>query len=332
MLQTRKLAGKEVMSIGLGCMNLSHAYNHPLPEKEAKALIDKALDLGVNHFDTATLYGFGANENLLGTSSLKAKRSQIFLASKCGMAGVNGKRVIDGRPATIKAQCNESLKRLATDHLDLYYLHRRDFTVPIEESVGALADLVKEGKIRAIGLSEVSANTLQQAHAIHPIAAVQNEYSLWSRNPELGLLETCKKLKVALVAFSPVARGFLASSINLHSLPKNDIRLAMPRFQEPQWSHNQQLFKQFAQIAQQANCSPAQLALYWLLRQSDWVIPIPGTTNINHLQENIATINLDIADDILTQVTQLINQQTVQGNRYPKATLAEIDTESFSEE
>lgn len=332
MLKTRQLAGQEVMSIGLGCMNLSHAYNHPVPENEAKQLIDAALDLGVNHFDTATLYGFGANETLLGASSLKAKRAAIFLASKCGMAGVNGKRVIDGRPETIKAQCDASLKRLQTDHLDLYYLHRKDFSVPIEDSVGALADLVKTGKIRAIGLSEISADTLKKAHAIHPIAAVQNEYSLWSRNPELGLLQACEQLNVALVAFSPVARGFLASALAIDSLPQNDIRLNMPRFQAPQWAYNQQLFIKFATLAQEANCTPAQLALYWLLKQSNAVVPIPGTTNIKHLRENIKTLELNLTDDILTRASTLINPKTIKGARYAKATFAEIDTELSSEE
>lgn len=332
MLKTRQLAGQEVMSIGLGCMNLSHAYNHPLPENEAKQLIDAALDLGVNHFDTATLYGFGANETLLGVSSLKAKRASIFLASKCGMAGVDGKRIIDGRPETIKAQCDASLKRLQTDHLDLYYLHRKDFSVPIEDSVGALADLVKVGKIRAIGLSEISADTLKKAYAIHPIAAVQNEYSLWSRNPELGLLQACEQLNVALVAFSPVARGFLASTLTIDSLPHNDIRLNMPRFQAPQWASNQQLYSQFALLAQEADCSPAQLALYWLLKQGNAVVPIPGTTNIKHLRENIKTLELNLTGDILTRASTLINPKTIKGARYAKATFAEIDTELSSEE
>lgn len=330
MLKTRKLAGQEVMSIGLGCMNLSHAYNHPTPENEAKALIQKALDLGVNHFDTATLYGFGANETLLGASSLKDKRKDIFLASKCGMAGVNGKRVIDGRPETIKKQCEESLKRLSTDYLDLYYLHRRDFTVAFEDSVGALADLVKEGKIRHIGLSEISAESLRKACAIHPVAAVQSEYSLWSRNPELGLLQACEQLGVNLVAFSPVGRGFLAGPLNVNQLPEKDIRLAMPRFQSPHWQHNEALYQQFAQLAKSANCTPAQLALYWLLAQSEVIIPIPGITKIAHLEEDMATVNLTLDRSILKKADTLINQQTVSGARYAKATFAEIDTEKFA--
>lgn len=332
MFKTRQLADQEVMSIGLGCMNLSHAYNHPTPENEAKELIQKALDLGINHFDTATLYGFGTNEALLGQSGLKARRADIFLASKCGMAGVNGKRVIDGRPETIKKQCEESLKRLSTEYLDLYYLHRRDFNVPFEDSVGALADLVKEGKIRHIGLSEVSAESLRKAYAIHPVAAVQNEYSLWSRNPELGLLQTCEELGVNLVSFSPVGRGFLATQLNISSFPEKDIRLAMPRFQEPQWQYNETLYQQFLQLAEEAGCTTAQLSLYWLLAQSNMIIPIPGITKVPHLEEDVATIELTLSDEVLAKASELINQQTVKGTRYAKATFAEIDTEKFPEE
>ena len=185
-MTTRPLAGHTVNPIGLGCMNLSHAYGTPPDETSAIQLLQRAVELGCNHFDTATLYGFGANETLVG-KALKPYRKQIFLASKCGMGGVNGQRVIDGRPATLKQQCEASLQRLQTDVIDLYYLHRWDKNIPIEESVGALADLVQQGKIRAIGLSEVSAATLEKDHAVHPIAAVQTEYSLWTRNPEIAV-------------------------------------------------------------------------------------------------------------------------------------------------
>ena len=200
----RTIANQSVFPIGLGCMNLSHAYGEPLTEAEGVHLLEQALELGVNHFDTATLYGFGKNESLVG-SVLKHHRDQIFLASKCGMAGVDGKRVIDGRPETIKAQCDASLQRLQTDVIDLYYLHRWDKSVPIEDSVGALADLVTAGKIRYIGLSEVSAATIHKAHQVHPITAVQNEYSLWSRNAEHGALQACEAIGANLVAFSPLA-------------------------------------------------------------------------------------------------------------------------------
>ena len=202
-MQQRQIGPFSVSAIGLGCMNLSHAYGAPPPFEAAQALLHRALDLGITFFDTASLYGFGSNETLVG-QVLAPHRAKFTLASKCGMTGVDGKRVIDGRPATIKRTCDESLTRLRTDVIDLYYLHRWDKQVPIEESVGAIADLVRAGKVRGIGLSEVSAATLRRAHAEHPITALQTEYSLWTRNPEIGVLNTCRELRVAFVAFSPV--------------------------------------------------------------------------------------------------------------------------------
>ncbi len=327
-METRSLAGQSVMSVGLGCMNLSHAYGEPVSKTAAHSLLAEALDLGVNHFDTATLYGFGANESLVG-EVLKPVRQQLFLASKCGMAGVDGKRVIDGRPATLKAQCEASLKRLHTEVIDVYYLHRKDPNVPIEDSVGALADLVTAGHIRHVGLSEVSAATLAQAQAIHPIAAVQNEYSLWSRNPELGLSQACAASGTTLVAFSPLARGFLGGVIDLASLPANDIRLNMPRFQAPHWSKNQALYQAFAELAAAADVTPAQLALARVLAQGEHIVAIPGTTSMAHLRDNVAAACLSLDAAVLTAADALINQATVSGPRYPVATLAEIDTESF---
>ncbi len=326
---TRTIANESVFPIGLGCMNLSHAYGEPLSEAEGVRLLEQALELGVNHFDTATLYGFGKNETLVG-SVLKNHRDQIFLASKCGMAGVDGKRVIDGRPETIKAQCDASLQRLQTDAIDLYYLHRWDKSVPIEDSVGALADLVAAGKVRYIGLSEVSAATIHKAHQVHPITAVQNEYSLWSRNAEYGALEACEEIGANLVAFSPVARGFLTGTLrHLDQLVEKDIRLNMPRFQEPNFSHNLKALQKFEALAQQAGCTPAQLALAWLLAQSPCVIPIPGTRSVEHLKENIQAAHVKLSAEVVKQAGELINQQTIAGNRYPKATLKEIDTEEI---
>lgn len=323
----RTIAGQSVFAIGLGCMNLSHAYGEPLSADEGKKLLKSALDLGVNHFDTATLYGFGANETLVG-SVLKSHRSELFLASKCGMAGVDGKRVIDGRPETIKAQCEASLQRLQTDVIDLYYLHRWDKAVPIEDSVGALADLVAEGKIRHIGLSEVSGATIKKAHQVHPIAAVQNEYSLWSRNPEYGALQACKDIGANLVAFSPLARGFLSNALrDLTQLPTSDIRLNMPRFQSPNFEQNLKLLDAYLDLASQAGCTPSQLALAWLLAQDPAVIPIPGTRSVTHLTEDLKAAHLQLSPEILQAAGQLINQDTVHGNRYPVATLKEIDTE-----
>lgn len=326
---TRTIASEPVFPIGLGCMNLSHAYGEPLSQDAGIRLLQTALELGINHFDTATLYGFGKNETLVG-SVLKPHRQQIFLASKCGMAGVDGKRVIDGRPETIKAQCEASLQRLQTDVIDLYYLHRWDKSVPIEDSVGALADLVAAGKIRFIGLSEVSGTTIRKAHQVHPITAVQNEYSLWSRNAEYGALAACEDIGANLVAFSPLARGFLTGKLRrLDALVKTDIRLNMPRFQEPNFSHNLKALQEFKALALQAGCTPAQLALAWLLAQSPNVIPIPGTRSIEHLTENTQAAHVQLSSAVVTQAGKLINQHTIAGNRYPEATLKEIDTEEI---
>ena len=325
----RTIANEAVFPIGLGCMNLSHAYGDPLSEADGIHLLQQALELGINHFDTATLYGFGKNETLVG-SVLKEQRSQIFLASKCGMSGVDGKRVIDGRPATIKAQCDASLQRLQTEVIDLYYLHRWDKSVPVEDSVGALADLVDAGKIRHIGLSEVSGPTIHKAHQVHPVAAVQNEYSLWSRNAEYGALQACKEIGASLVAFSPLARGFLTATLrSLEQLVGNDIRVNMPRFQEPYFSHNLKALREYEALAQQTGCTPAQLALAWLLAQDPCVIPIPGTRSVEHLKENIKAAQLQLGEDVIKKAGELINQQTIVGNRYPEATLKEIDTEEI---
>jgi aryl-alcohol dehydrogenase-like predicted oxidoreductase len=326
-MNQRKLANQSVAEIGLGCMNVSHAYGTPIDPASAKALFHAALDLGINHFDTAALYGFGRNEDLVG-DILHPFRQRFLLASKCGMTGVNGKRVIDGRPETLKQTCKEALRRLRTDVIDLYYLHRWDKRVPIEESVGGLADLVREGHIRSIGLSEVSAQTLRKAHAVHPIAAVQNEYSLWTRNPELGLLTVCRELSVAFVAFSPVGRGFLANGVaDPRDFVANDIRRTMPRFNPPHFGRNRKLLDQFNRIAWEASCTPAQLALAWLLSKAPFVLPIVGTTSIAHLEEDVAASKLRVSADTFEAVEKLINADTVSGPRYAPEAMAEIDTE-----
>ena len=323
----RKLGHGEVVEIGLGCMNLSHAYGVPPDHDSAQALLYAALDLGIDHFDTAALYGFGRNEELVGVT-LQPFRQRIFLASKCGVTGVDGKRVIDGRPDTLKQTCKESLRRLQTDVIDLYYLHRWDKRVPIEESIGALSELVRGGYIRAIGLSEVSAQTLRKAHVVHPISAVQSEYSLWTRNPEINLLRTCEELGIALVAFSPLARGFLAGSVtDPRDFIEKDIRRNMPRFLPPHFGRNRRLLDQFNRIAWEVGCTPAQLALAWLLSKAPFVLPIVGTTSIEHLQENVGAAEVKLSAETLSRLEALINASTVSGPRYPPETLAEIDTE-----
>ena len=327
MKQLRKIASRSVGAIGLGCMNLSHAYGNPPGKSDAIRLIHHACDIGVQHFDTAALYGFGSNEDLVG-EALKDRRHKVFLASKCGMTGVDGKRVIDGRPETLLKTVDEALKRLQTDHIDLYYLHRWDKAVPVEDSMGALASMVKQGKVRSVGLSEVSADTLRKAHMVHPVAALQTEYSLWTRKAELAVLEACRELGVAFVAFSPVARGFLCGSVgDSTTMADKDIRRGMPRFQAPNIAVNQQLFREFSELSEQADCTPGQLALGWLLNQGEHIIPIPGTRSIEHLEENMRAAEIQIPPVILAAAGALINQDTVSGKRYPPATQAEIDTE-----
>jgi aryl-alcohol dehydrogenase-like predicted oxidoreductase len=333
MRHTRQLGPFRVSAIGLGCMNLSHAYGVPPSPEQGAAVLLRALDLGCTLFDTAALYGFGANETLVG-QVLAPHRHRITLTSKCGMQGVRFddgvKRVIDGRPDTIKATCEDSLRRLRTDVIDLYYLHRWDKTVPIEDSVGALADLVREGKVRSIGLSEVSAQTLRRAHAVHPIAALQTEYSLWTRNPELGVLAACRELGTAFVAFSPVGRGFLTGALReVASLDAKDIRRAMPRFSPTLYPANLQLMGAFEALARDAGCTPAQLSLAWLLAQGEHIVPIPGTTSLAHLEEDLAAADLVLPEAVLAQAGALIHAGNVQGARYNAATQQEVDTEAF---
>lgn len=326
-MQTRKLGPFDVSAIGLGCMSLSHAYGTPPDAEAAARLLNKALDLGYTFFDTAALYGFGANETLIG-NVLKDRRREFVLASKCGMTGVDGKRVIDGRPETLKKTCDESLKRLQINVIDLYYLHRWDRKVPIEDSVGALSELVKAGKIRTIGLSETSSATVRRAHAVHPVAAVQTEYSLWTRNAEYGVLDTCKELGITFVAFGPVARGFLTGNLrDVSGLAERDIRRGMPRFQSPNFEENLKLLDGFGTIAREAGCAMAQLALAWLLARSDHIVPIPGTTSLAHLAENAGAAGVALSPALMARLDTLINKDTVHGPRYNAATQAEIDTE-----
>lgn len=325
----RRIGPFTVTAIGLGCMNLSHAYGTPPAPQEAERLLLAALELGVDHFDTAALYGFGANETLIGRV-LSAHRSRLLLATKGAMTGVLGKRVIDGRPEAIRSNCEDSLKRLRTDVIDLYYLHRLDRRVSIEDSVGAMADLVRQGKVRAIGLSEVSAQTLLRAHAVHPIAAVQSEYSLWTRNPEIAVLEACRRIGAALVAFSPLARGFLTDTLHdVSALPPRDLRHKMPRFAPEHYASNLKLLGGLTPVARELGCTPGQLALAWLLEKAPHVVPIPGTTRIEHLRENMGALGVRPPAQALAHIEALINQHTVSGARYSAAVQADIDTEEF---
>lgn len=329
-MNTRKLGSFECSPIGLGCMSLSHAYGTPPSEKEAEQILLQALDMGYSMLDTAALYGFGNNETLLG-KVLKGRRNEFVLASKCGMfkndAGV---REINGRPEILKKTCEDSLRRLQTDVIDLYYLHRWDRNVPIEDSVGALSDLVAEGKIRDIGLSEVSEDTLRKAHRTHPIAALQTEYSLWTRNAEIAVLDACRELGTTFVAFSPLARAFLTGKLrDVNTLEEKDIRRGMPRFYADNYAENLQLLSRVEEVAEAEDMTLAQLSLAWLLGRDENIVPIPGTTNLNHLKENFRAIDLQLSAEAFQQLDQIINQNTVAGSRYNPATQAEIDTEEF---
>lgn len=329
-MQQRHIGPFSVSVLGLGCMNLSHAYGTPPSPVVAEQVLLKALEEDIDFFDTAALYGFGANEKLVGRV-LKPYRSKIVLASKCGVSGVDGKRVIDGRPTTLKQTCEESLRNLQTQVIDLYYLHRWDKQIPIEDSIGALADLVREGKVRTIGLSEVSAETLRRAHAVHPITALQTEYSLWTRNPEIAVLDACRELGIALVAFSPLGRGFLAGRLSdpATQLETGDIRLDMPRFKPENFAKNIELLPEYAQIAREAGCTMPQLALAWVLAQDSNIIPIFGTSKPEHVVEDAMSVSLQLDRSVMKRLDALINQRTVTGNRYSNATQHEIDTEMF---
>ena len=325
----RQLGPWSVPAVGLGCMNVSHAYGVPPSTEQGEAVLQKALDLGITHFDSAALYGFGRNEELVGPF-LKPHRDRIVLASKGGMRGENGVRSIDASPAKLREDIENSLRRLQTDLIDLYYLHRYDKVTPIEDSVGEMSRFVEEGKVRALGLSEVSAETLRKGHAVHPIAAVQSEYSLWSRNVEIAVLDACAALDIAFVAFSPLARGFLTSvDQNPAAFAEKDIRRGMPRFQEPHFSENRQLLPEYRAIAEDAGCTPAQLALAWVLQRGKNIHAIPGTTSVEHLDEDFDALDVELGDDVVKRVDALINQDTVSGPRYPTPTQTEIDTEEF---
>lgn len=311
-------------------MSLSHGYGPPPPEADAIRLLNEALDLGYTFIDTAALYGFGANETLVG-KAIGHRRSEYLLASKAGIfKNADGKREINGRPEALTASCNASLQRLGVDYIDLFYLHRWDKAVPIEDSMGALADLVKAGKIGHLGLSEVSAPTLLKAHAVHPVVAVQSEYSLWTRNPEIDMLAACRQIGAGFVAFSPLARQFLTGKLTDPSqLHSSDLRRNMPRFDPQTYAANLRLLDGYRKLANQAGCTPAQLALAWLLHKSADIVPIPGTTNLEHLRENTAAVDIELSDEIIARLNSLINENTVNGPRYNANNQREVDSIEF---
>lgn len=328
-MEKRRIGPFKVSAIGLGCMSLSHSYGPPPSREQAARVLLGALDAGYTFFDTAAVYGVGHNERLVG-EVLKPYRDQIVLASKCGMTR-GEERELNGSPERLKTTCDESLARLGVEVIDLYYLHRWDKRVPIEDSVGALADLVQAGKIKTIGLSEVGAANLRKAHAVHPIAALQTEYSPWTRNPEIAVLDACRELGVTFVAFSPVARGFLAGGASDPTrFEPGDFRSGMPRFRGEALTANLKLLVAFSAIGHEAGCTAAQLCLAWLLQKDPTLIPIPGTGSPQHMAENAAAADISLSADTMARIENLVNQHTVSGSRYPPAMQATVDTEDWA--
>jgi aryl-alcohol dehydrogenase-like predicted oxidoreductase len=325
-MQTRLFGktGERVSALGFGCMGLVGWYGER-NDAEAQATLVAALDAGINHFDTAASYQLGENEKFVG-AAIRGRRQDVFLATKYGIEWRNGTLVIDNKPESIIASCDASLARLGTDHIDLFYLHRVDRTVPIEESVGTLAKLVAAGKIRYAGLSECSAATLRRACKVHPIAALQIEYSLWQREPERTLLPTCRELGVAVVAYSPLGRGFLAGNFRtLNDLPQNDARRQQPRFVEGNVAHNQQIVDAVRDLAARKQCTPAQIALAWLFAQGEDIFPIPGTKRRERLAQNVASLDVKLSAAELGELNTRVSQLGVQGDRYPPAMMKALD-------
>jgi aryl-alcohol dehydrogenase-like predicted oxidoreductase len=311
-------------------MNISAGYG-PADDQESERLLRRALEVGYTFFDTAAMYGMGHSEELIGRT-LSHRREEFTLASKCGIfKGASGKTETDGRPEVLRQTCEDSLRRLRTDVIDLYYLHRIDPNVPVEDSVGTLADLVDEGKIRTIGLSEVSTTSLRRAHAVHPITVLQSEYSLWVRTPERQILSACEELGVAFVPFSPLARAFLTGKCgDVTSVDDDNIRatIARPRFEPENFARNAKLLVPFAEIAEQQGCTMAQLALAWLLARAErTMIPIPGTRNMEHLEENAGAGDIELDDATVSALDRLINEDTVAGDRYIERIMTTIDSE-----
>ncbi|OLZ57051.1 aldo/keto reductase [Amycolatopsis keratiniphila] len=319
MISTRRLGGLEVGSQGLGCMGMSQAYGVRDDDTESIATVHRALELGVTMLDTANIYGAGANEELVGRA-IAGKRDQVVLATKFGIVwDEDGGMSARGDAAYVKQSCEESLRRLNVDHIDLYYQHRVDPNTPVEETWGALAELVQEGKIRFAGISEASAETIRRAHAVHPVTALQSEWSLWTRGIEGEILSTARELGVGIVPFSPLGRGFLTGSVtSVKDLPADDLRRGLPRFAEGNFERNMAIVEALRELAGRKGVTAGQLALAWVQAQGDDVVPIPGTKRRKYLEENAAAAELELSEVDIEAIEKAAPAEAIAGERYPE--------------
>lgn len=327
-MKKRKLGELEVSELGLGCMGLTWAYG-PTNEAESMQVVDRALELGINFLDTAEVYGPYTNEDLLGHVLKNRSRDKIVIATKFGFTWDENNKIngLNSRPEHIRKSIEGSLKRLGTDYIDLYYQHRLDHQVPIEETIQTLADLVQEGKVRYIGLSEVNAATIKRAHAVHPITAVQSEYSFWVREVEETIFPTLRALGIGFVPFSPLGRGFLTGALkNLSALDKSDYRLTVPRLQDENIDHNFKFVDQIMAFSKMHNVTPAQLALAWILHQGNDIVPIPGTKRIKYLEDNVGAVNVELSTAAWNELDKIVKSFDFKGDRFAPSSLRRVDT------